>query len=93
MLTELTDGQVSAVSVEPGSRRKVIQYQQWLTDTLLWDPEYIKDRKACILAGYDLSASLEGESKIMDYAVARETIGGYTIYELTDPTVIARYLD
>ena len=93
VLTELTDGQVSAVSVEPGSRRKVIQYQQWLTDTLLWDPEYIKDRKACILAGYDLAASLEGESKIMDYAVARETIGGYTIYELTDPTVIARYLD
>ena len=93
VLTELTDGQVSTVSVEPGSRRKVIQYQKWLTDTLLWNPDYIQSRKACILAGYDLSASLEGESDIMDYAVPRETIGGYTVYELTDPTIIARYLE
>lgn len=93
VLTELTDGQVSSVSVEPGSRRKAVQYQKWLTDTLLWDPEYIRDRKACILASYDLTTALEGAEEIMESAVERETIGGYTVFELTDPTALARYLD
>ena len=93
VITELTDGQVASVSVEPGSRRKAVQYQRWLADTLLWDPEYIRDRKACILAGYDLAASLEGEDQIMEHVVVRDTIGAYTVYELTDPTAVARYLE
>ena len=29
----------------------------------------------------------------MESVVERETIGGYTVLELTDPTVIAHYLD
>lgn len=93
VVTELTDGQVSTVPIEPGSRRKAIQYQKWLTDTLLWDPENIRDRRACILANYDLASALEGADAILDSAVEQKTIGGYVIYELTDPTVIARYLE
>lgn len=93
VLTELTDGQVKNVPIKVGGRRKAVEYENWLVDSNLWKPENLTQEKACIIAGVEMITSLEGEDKIMKNAAARESFGEYTVYELTDPTTIAVYLD
>ncbi len=93
VITELTDGQVKSVPIERGTRRKVITYMKWLVDTNLWDPEYCRQQKVCMLLDEETYQTLQGEEKLISKMVEKEAPGAYYIMELTDPAAVAEYLD
>ena len=90
VVTELTNGEVRSLPVEVGRRKHPIMYYNWLSDLSLRDPEKLPEGKAAILANFDLAAEL-GEGNQYG-AEERETVGGYTIYELPDPAALAKDL-
>ena len=90
VLTEMTDGQVKSLPVDVGRRKHPIVYYNWLSDLKLQDPAALEGGKTAILANYDLSIEL-GEGNQYG-AEERDTVGGYTVYELPDPAALAKDL-
>ncbi len=93
VITELTDGKIRTVPIAEGSRRKVIQYMDWLTDTGLYDPEYCRQQKACLVIQEEMYHFIEADEDLLSNMREAASFNGYTVYELTDPAVIAEYLD
>ena len=90
VITELTDGQVKSMPVEVGTRKHPIRYFNWLSDADLRNPEYVAGQKVAVVANFDLSASLEEGNQYG--AVEIFSVGGYSIFDLPDPAVLARDL-
>lgn len=90
VITELSDGKVSSVPVEPGSRKHPIKYLNWLSDENLWNPEALAGRKTAIVANMELAYAV---ADFEDLGATEVTsIGGYTIYELANPAALAEDL-
>ena len=90
VLTELTNGKVRSMPVEPGTRKHPIRYYDWLSDGDLRNPDNIAGAKAAVVANFDLSGSLEEGNKYG--AVETVSFGGYTIFDLPNPTALAEDL-
>jgi hypothetical protein len=90
VLTELTNGKVRSMPVEPGTRKHPIRYYDWLSDGDLRNPDNIAGAKAAVVANFDLSGSLEEGNKYG--AVESVSFGGYTIFDLPNPTALAEDL-
>ena len=90
VITELSDGTVRSVPVEPGSRKHPIKYLNWLSDQNLWNPEALAGKKTAIVANMELAYAVEDFEDLGATEVT--TIGGYTIYELANPAALAEDL-
>ena len=94
VIMELTDGAVRTVSVEAtGRKKKPLRYFEWMADTNLWDPGWAAEQKACILADFEnIGPYMEEIAGAVEGLEERESIGGYTVFELTDPAAVARLI-
>ncbi|MCR4877524.1 MAG: hypothetical protein K5922_10135 [Clostridiales bacterium] len=90
VITELSDGAVRSLPVMQGTRKHPLKYEQWLADQVLQDPAVLEGKRVCIVADYELAAAFENSDKIQ--VTELETFRGYTVYELQDPTALARDL-
>ena len=90
VITELSDGTVRSVPVEPGSRKHPIKYLNWLSDQNLWNPEALAGKKTAIVANMELAYAVEDFEDLGATEVT--SIGGYTIYELANPAALAEDL-
>ena len=90
VITELSDGAVKSLPVTQGTRKHPLKYEQWLADQVLQNPSVLEGKRVCIVADYELAAAFEGWDKMP--VTELETFGGYTVYELNDPTALARDL-
>ena len=93
VITELTDGAVRTVPVEATGRKKPLRYFEWMADANLWDPGWASAQKACILADFEnLGSYMEDIAEKVEGLEERDSIGGYTVWELTDPGAVARLI-
>ncbi|MBQ8074242.1 MAG: hypothetical protein IJ231_10820 [Clostridia bacterium] len=90
VVTELSDGAVKSVPVETGTHKHPIKYMKWLSDMNLRDPAYAAQQKVALLANMELGYAIEGFDELG--AVEVTSIGGYTIFELTNPGALAEDL-
>ena len=90
VITELSDGTVQSVPVEPGSRKHPIKYLNWLSDKNLWEPEALTGKKTAIVANMELAYSVADFEDLGATEVI--SIGGYTIFELENPAALAEDL-
>jgi len=90
VITELTDGKVKSVPVEPGRRKHPIQYSNWLSDGVLRDPAVVAEKKVAVVANFELGSSLGEDNPYGATEVFYDN--GYTVYEFPDPAVLAKDL-
>ena len=94
VIMELTDGQARSVSLVASGRRKPLRYYAWMADESLYDVAWAAEQKACLLLDpEELGPSREEILEAVEGLEEKASIGGYTIYELTDPAAIARMLE
>ena len=90
VITELSDGTVQSVPVEPGSRKHPIKYLNWLSDKNLWNPEALAGKKTAIVANMELAYSVADFENLGATEVT--SIGAYTIFALENPAALAEDL-
>ena len=94
VITELTDGQVKSVSVEPTGRKKPLRYFAWMADQNLWDAGFAAEQKACILSDANsIGPYMDDILEKIEGLEERESFLSYTVWELTDPAAVARSLE
>ena len=91
VITELSDGTVQSVPVQEGTHKHPIKYMTWMSDTKLWDPENVAQKKVAVAANMELAYAIEDFEKLG--AAKLTSIGGYTLFELPDPAALAKDLD